>query len=96
LDPAVLWKLDQFGTGGLEPDLTFVLDMPVELAAARRGREADRKERPDREYHERVRQGFLAEARLRPDRIRVIDATPPADAVHAAIRAAVEPRLAGG
>ena len=96
LDPDTLWALDQFGTGGLEPDLTLVLDLPVELAIARRGREADRKERPDLDYHERVRRGFLAEAAKRPDRIRVIDATPPASAVQAAIRAAVEPRLAGG
>jgi dTMP kinase len=96
LDPDTLWKLDQFGTGGLEPDLTLVLDLPVDLAVARRGREADRKERPNREYHERVRKGFLAEAAKHLDRIRVIDASPPVAVVQAAIRAAVEARLAGG
>lgn len=95
LDPDELWTLDRFGTGGLEPDLTLVLDLPVERAIARRGREADRKERPDREYHERVRQGFLAEAAKRPARIRVVDAAPSPDAVQAAIRSAVEPLLAG-
>jgi dTMP kinase len=91
-----LWQIGRLCTGGLEPDLTLVLDMPVEQAQARRGRAADRVEQRDREYHERVRQGFLAEAHRRPDRIRLIDARPPAEDVQRAIRAAVEPLLADG
>jgi dTMP kinase len=91
-----LWRIGRLCAGGLEPDLTLVLDMPVEQAQARRGRAADRVEQRDREYHERVRQGFLAEAHRRPDRIRVIDARPPAEDVQRAIRAAVEPLLADG
>jgi dTMP kinase len=91
-----LWDVEGFVTGGLEPDLTLVLDLPVDVAIARRGRAADRKERPDTAYHERVRQGFLAEAKKQPDRIRVIDAAPAVDVVQAAIRAEVSRRLAGG
>jgi dTMP kinase len=96
LDVNELWHIGHFVTGGLEPDLTIVLDLPVEQALARRGRSADRVEQRDRAYHERVRRGFLAEARRRPERIRVIDASPPAEVVQAAIRAVIEPLLANG
>jgi dTMP kinase len=96
LDVDTLWTIEHFATGSLSPDLTLVLDLPVDMAVARRSREADRKERPERAYHERVRQGFLAEAAKRPDRIRVIDATPSVDEVQAAIRNAVQPFVSGG
>jgi dTMP kinase len=62
-------------TGDLEPDLTFVLDLPVDLAAARRTGPADRVERRTAEYHARVRHGFLEEAKKHPERIRVVDAS---------------------
>ena len=52
--------------------------------AARRGRPADRMESRAADYHVRVREGFLAEARRRPERIVVVDAAPPVEAVHAA------------
>src|SRR5438270_885964 len=42
LDTAELWRLGLFATGGLQPDLSIVLDLPVELAAARRKRQEDR------------------------------------------------------
>jgi dTMP kinase len=96
LDVNELWHIGHFVTGGLEPDLTIVLDLPVEQALARRGRFADRVEQRDRAYHERVRQGFLAEARRRPEHIRVIDASPSAEVVQAATRAVIEPLLANG
>src|SRR4051812_46132059 len=84
LDVDALRQVEQFATGGLEPDLTLILDLPVPVALARRGREADRKELRETTYHERVRQGFLTEAARRPDRIRVVDATPAAEVVQAA------------
>ena len=89
LDVDALTRVEQFVTGGLEPDLTLVLDLPVEAAIARRGRAADRKERPDAAYHERVRQGFLEEAKKWPDRIQVIDASPTVDLVQNIIRSEV-------
>jgi dTMP kinase len=85
LDVERLWEVGRFATGGLEPDLTLVFDLTPEQAALRRGRAADRIEGRDADYHARLRQGFLAEARRRPQRIRVVDAAPPVDAVHAAI-----------
>ena len=75
--------------GGLEPDVTFVLDLPLEIAQARRKAQADRMERRDVAYFAKVREGFRAEARRRPDRIRVLDATLPTEVVQAALRAAL-------
>jgi len=86
LDPQLLWEAGRLATGGLEPDLTIVLDLPVEEALARRGRPADRFESRDGDYQARVRAGFLTEARRDPQRIRVVDATASVEAVHTAIR----------
>jgi dTMP kinase len=82
LDPEQLWQINRLATGGLEPDLTLVLDLPVETARARRNRPADRLESRPIEYHERVREGFLSEARRRPERIRVMDAGGTVEQIH--------------
>ena len=81
-----LWTVGRIATGGLEPDLTLVLDLPPEAAVARRNREADRMEEKGEEFYARVRTGFTFEAGMRPDRYRLIDATPDVDAVQASIR----------
>ena len=63
LDLAVLRDLCAVATGGLEPDVTFVLDVPVatsRLRTAARRPETDRVEAEDDAFHERVRAGFLA------------------------------------
>src|SRR5690348_14167190 len=60
LDVDKLWEIGRFAAGGLEPDLTIVLDLSPEQAALRRGRPADRIEGRDANYHIRLRQGFLA------------------------------------
>jgi dTMP kinase len=88
-----LWQVGEFSTGGLVPDLTIVLDLPVEVAEDRRGRSADRMEARGREFAERVRAGFLTEAKRQPDQITVIDATPDSDTVYAAILAVVEAHM---
>jgi dTMP kinase len=94
LDVERLWDIGRFAAGGLEPDLTIVLDLPPEQAARRRGRPADRIESRDADYHARLRAGFLAEANRRPDRIRVMDATSSIDSVQQAIRREVASLLA--
>jgi dTMP kinase len=86
LDLDLLRQAGRLATGGLEPDLTLVLDLPLDRALARRAGPADRVESRGRDYHERVRDGFLAEARRAPERIRVIDASPPVEAVQEAVR----------
>jgi dTMP kinase len=90
LDPDQLWQVGLFATDGLEPDLTLVLDLPPKQAKVRRKGPTDRVESRDAAYHRRVRAGFLAEARRRPDRIRVVDASQPIEAVHECICREVE------
>jgi dTMP kinase len=85
LDEGQLWEAGRLSTGGLTPDLTLVLDLAPDQARARRRGPADRVEERDREYHARVREGFLAEARRCPERVRVIDAGPPVAEVQEAI-----------
>jgi dTMP kinase len=94
LNPTDLWTVGHFVTGGLEPDITLVLDLPPEVAVARRNREADRMEDRGVDYYERVRTGFLFEAGRRPDRYRIIDATPDVESVQRAVRNEVARLLA--
>jgi dTMP kinase len=77
------WNAD--ASAGVEPDLTLLLDCPIELGAGRRHRETDRYHVLDRDFHERVRQGFLAEAAAASGRMRVIDASRDLDTVTAEV-----------
>jgi len=67
--------LNRWATGGLEPDLTILLDLPPQDGLGRRSVSADRLEAEPTEFHERVREGFLAQAQANPDRYLVLDAT---------------------
>jgi len=89
VDPAVIWDLGRIACGGIEPDLTVILDLPVDAGFGRIRRERDRIESKDRAYHEKVRQGFLAMARERPEKFAVVDATQSPDEVARAIEQAV-------
>ncbi len=86
LDPALLWQIGLMATGGLEPDLTIVLDLPPHAASRRLSRPRDRMESRPGEYQERVRNGFLAEAEARPESLRVVDASGSIENVQQAIR----------
>lgn len=91
-----LQVLHRFALGDFEPDLTLILDLPVEeglARAARRAGAADRFERLDRAFHERLRNGFRQIAADNPARCVVIDANRDIESVHRAARAAVEQRL---
>lgn len=93
IDPSALWQMGDVATGGLSPDLTFILDLPVETALSRLSAEKDRMEDKSIAFHERVRAGFLAEAAAQPDRTCLIDATSEPNAVRDAIRQRVQPLL---
>ena len=93
-----LRELELAATDGLRPDLTILLDLPVEAGLARvaPGDVTRFEAEFDLDFHRRVRDGFLALAAAEPDRFVVIDATQPADAVAAAVAAATDRLLGGG
>ncbi len=74
--------------------LDLTVEAGLERAAAKAGRE-DRYERMDRDFHGRVRDGFLDIARRAPERCAVVDAAQPVEEVQKVIRALVQKRLGG-
>lgn len=98
LSAEAVTALNRFAVGDCRPDLTFVLDVPVEVSQARvrirSGDKADRIEREDGEFFRRVREGYLALAQTEPQRVALLDSTRPADEVETAIWAIVHERLA--
>jgi dTMP kinase len=96
LDLALIERLYADTLGAFAPDLTLILDLPVEAGlrrAASRGQGEDRYEKMGLEFHRRLRDGFLAIARTDPARCEVIDADRGIGDIQAAIRAAVGRRL---
>ena len=91
---AWLGQLEQMVQGELQPDLTIWFDLPAALAAQRRAqaRAADRFEQQDREFFERVRDGYAARANAMPQRFARIDAGLALDAVWQQIDAALKAR----
>ena len=85
-----LRAVQHFATGGLVPDLTILLDLPVEVGLARKSDEVTRFEAyQDVAYHERVRATFLDFAAAEPARYVVVDAAAAPDAVLAGALAAL-------
>jgi len=91
-----LRRLQVFATGGLAPDLTLLLDVPVEVGLARTRRRAEWNRFEDTEgaaFFEQVRAAYLQLADEEPDRFRVIDGSGSVDEADLAIRRIVEPLL---
>ena len=90
-----LRELERFATGGVAPDLTILIDLPVEVGLARkRGVEETRFEASfDVAFHRRVRDGFLALASAEPGRFVTIDGRLTFEEVAQAARDAIEARL---
>jgi dTMP kinase len=103
VDLGMLEELNRMASGGLVPDLTFLLDCPPEVGLSRTARRIeaqppdehreDRFEREEREFHERVRRGFKELARRDAKRVRLLDARRSIEELHAEIRSIVEPIL---
>lgn len=101
-DLQLLLALNKVASEGLIPDITFLLDCPVQLALSRTVRRSsdaaelksnDRFESENLEFHEKVRQGFLELARAEPARFYIIDASRSEQQVFAAVREVVDRRL---
>jgi dTMP kinase len=75
-------RFNEFATGGLQPDLTFLCLLPPAEGRARlKQRRTDRLDREDPEFHERVYEGYQILAASGQPRLAVLDATLPPDAV---------------
>ena len=82
----MLRRLNDLATNGTVPDLVVLLDMEVEAGLARKpGTGIDNFESESIEFHNRVREGYLALAREDPDRWLVVDATLPPDRIEETI-----------
>jgi dTMP kinase len=90
-DVETVRQLNAFATRGLTPDLTLLLDIPPEEGLARQG-ERNRMEQEPLDFHRRVRDGYLTEARRDPARITVIDASQSLEDVSSHILAALRVR----
>jgi dTMP kinase len=98
VDPAVLSAMQRVTIGDLKPDLTLILDVPVEVgmqrAAARRGAGApDRFEAEDMKFHEGLREAYRQIAAAEPERCVVVDANAPVGMVAAKIWRVVRDRF---
>ena len=94
MEPEAVRQVGKVAVKGSMPDATFLLDMPCESSFARLDRQLDRMESKGLEYMERVRQGFLAEAKLL-DNVFVLDATQDIDSIQQQIRSVAEKLLKG-
>ena len=101
IDPEMVRRVNEFACRGIRPDLTLVLDIPVELglrrAAERSGVTAAQDDRFDSEsvtFHEAVRNGFLELASREPERFAVIDASASPEQVTQSILKVIHERLA--
>jgi dTMP kinase len=98
LDQRLIKALERVSIGTLSPDLTFVLDVPVALgqdrtARRRAGGNPDRFEAEKTEFHENLRQAYLALAASEPERCVIVDASGAKDDVAKRIWATVNSRL---
>lgn len=87
--------LEEWVQRGLRPDLTLLLDIPVDQGLQRAGQRSapDRFEREARDFFERVRQSYLAIAAREPRRVKIIDASQDITQVEQQLRAVLETRV---
>jgi dTMP kinase len=88
MDMQLVKNMDQAATGGLTPDLTILLDVDVETGLERAGahHSGDRMEKRSREFHEKVRDGYLTIARENPERITVISVNEDIEETYSALK----------
>lgn len=82
LDIEKIVYLNNLAVNGRKPDLTFVYDIDVETSMKRVGTEKDRMESAGKDFHNKVRHGYLELAKQEPDRIKVVDGTNSVEEIH--------------
>ena len=96
LGPDAVYRVLEWAVDGLFPDLTVVLDVPVNEGRGRLGAVPDRVEAEPDPFHERVRRHFLDRAEAYPERYLVLDATSPVEHLHARFVEALGSRRRAG
>jgi dTMP kinase len=92
----VISTVNTFATGGLTPDVTLLLDLPVAMGLARRRGDTAGENRLDKEslaFHEKVRAGYLWQAKQEPSRLKIIDATQTPEGIFTQIQEVLTPFL---
>jgi dTMP kinase len=92
-----LAQIIHFATGGLQPDLTLLLDVDIEIGLKRRSSDQEswnRLDAKEKAFHQRVRSGYLEMAHIQPDRWVVVDASQPLEQVQQTLIQQVLDRLA--
>lgn len=95
LDLEALRAITAFATGGLVPDITFLLDIPADEGLLRRKEHGgwNRLDAYNLEFHQRVRQGYLALAQAEPQRWLTIDGRQSVEAIQQELQRVIAPRL---
>jgi dTMP kinase len=95
IDIEALHELNDFATGGLQPDLTVLMDVSAETGLARRASDGswNRLDADAVDFHRRVQAGYHSLAKADPGRWAVVDANPGVEAVQAALLEVVAGRL---
>ena len=91
-------QINRFAVGNVMPDLTVVIDVPLEVSLARLKQRAsdlpDRMERENLDFYRKVREGYLVLAQSMPERFVVVDGTKSEDAIEKKIWTEVQSRIA--
>jgi dTMP kinase len=81
-----VYELNRVATGGLLPDVAFVLEVDADTSATRVGRNRDRIEREGGDFRRRIAEGYRMVAERFPDRVVLLDGSRPRDELHEEIR----------
>lgn len=87
VDQSKMEQLEHWVQQGLQPDLTLLFDVPVEISVARlaAARTPDKFERESAEFFHKIREGYLSRAKAHPARFRIIDGNRPLETVRAEV-----------
>ncbi len=92
VDQTKMEQLEHWVQQGLQPDLTLLFDVPVEVSVARlaAARTPDKFERESAEFFHKIREGYLSRAKAHPTRFRIIDGNRPLETVRAEVIALLQ------
>lgn len=87
--------LNNIATQDIKPNLTLVFDVSEEIAQKRVGSQKDRMESAGKDFHKRVRNGYLEIAKQNPTRVKVVDANLPIEEVFKQVKKIIDNIIQG-